>query len=130
MRVCICFGPSAGRVDWNEQRLAQCREVVLDAAWRRGQRAAGDQAVGLQSAQGLGEHLRADSADVLAQLAVAVRPLAERGDNNYGTGVGNHVERRTCRAVGEKEIAHRLTVERAGSGTSRFLSGCEAAGSR
>src|SRR6185437_2758427 len=59
------------------------REAVFDARGDRRMRVPMHEAVGVERAQRLGEHLLADALDDAAQFAPPARALAERGEDEH-----------------------------------------------
>src|SRR5690606_35920788 len=71
----VVLGPVVERLDRPDERGPELGQAVFDAACRPG--ATVDQAVALEPAQGLGEHLARDAAHEAHQLAVAAGAPAE-----------------------------------------------------
>jgi hypothetical protein len=102
----VILGPARQCPHGTEQCLAQLRQPVLDAGRRAGEATACDQAVVLEAPQRLGQHLLADPADALHQLAMPARPLAQRGYDDDRPRVGDQRERRARGAVGEEDVVN------------------------
>lgn len=71
-------GPAAHPVDDGARGLTSLGEAVVDAGWDLGMDRAVHQAVALQVAQGLGEHLVADALDPGVEFGEAQGPLRGR----------------------------------------------------
>jgi hypothetical protein len=70
-----------------------------------------DQAIALELAKRLREHLLADPAYAIAKLAVSERAGAKPGDHYDGPRVGDKLQGRAGRAVLQKEVIATHPVE-------------------
>lgn len=80
----MAVGPVAEGIDRDEEVLAGGCQRVLDAGRGFGVPVALDEAVGLESAEGLGEDLLADAADASTELYRAGGSVAEGVEDNHG----------------------------------------------
>src|SRR3954470_14066317 len=85
----VLVGPAAHAVDRGSQGLARLGEGVLDPRRHGGVHHPLDQAVALQHAQVLGEHLVADTLDLVAQLTEAQGVVSESFDDQERPLVGD-----------------------------------------
>ena len=99
------LGPVGEGRDRTGERGAERGELVVDTGRHLGVDGAGEQAVALHRAQGLGEHLGGDAADAGAQLAEAQRSVLERADDQHGPLVADPVEHDPGGAVGVEGVA-------------------------
>jgi hypothetical protein len=94
----------ASTVARRPQALARFGEDALDPRRHGGVHVALDQAVALQHAQVLGEHLVADALDLVPQLAEAQGALAEGLDDQERPLVGDVGEDLPRQGVGPPEV--------------------------
>lgn len=71
---------------------------------------AGDQAVSTESPQCLGEHLPADAADEIDQVAMTARALAEGVEDDDGPLVGDDFDGQPGGTVGQEDVAGLIEV--------------------
>ena len=126
----VVLRPRLEVLDRVEQRVAEVGQRVVDADRDGRRHGAGDQAVALQGAQGLGQHLLADPGQLPGQLGEPQRAVGERRDHQGHPLVGDPVEHQPARAVGEERVElllRALALLRRGHGRHRGLlrtSGC------
>ncbi len=92
-------GPDVQGFDVLDERLAEVGETVIDMPCRLS--VSFDQAVLLQPAQCLGQHLPRDASDENDEFAVPARLTAESEDRERGPLIGQNFRRQTDRAVSE-----------------------------
>jgi channel protein (hemolysin III family) len=107
----VRLGPGFQGADQIEQTHTEFRQRVVDSGRDDRVHGSRDQAVALQSAQRLGEHLGAHPVDPFRQLGVALRPLRERDDDQHAPGVADAVENLSAGTVPVVDIAfHQDTI--------------------
>lgn len=89
----VLLGPDPDTAEGLAEREAEGGEVVFDAGWDDGKDGAGDEAVGLHLAEGLGEHFLADATDEIAETGEAeAAVLGEGFDGEHGPLVGDALD--------------------------------------
>jgi hypothetical protein len=110
--------------------VAERRELVVDAHRHRRSDRPAHEAVTLEGAQRLGEHLLADPGELTRDLGEPARPVGQGGDDERHPLVGDAVEDEPARAVGQERVElllGLLALLRGGHGRHRALlvtSGC------
>src|SRR4051794_5443470 len=109
--------PRAERLQRRGHRGAERRQRVLDARRHLGVDAAYDQAVALHRAQRLGQHLLRDRSEILEQLVIAARPVAQGEQDVDAPLRGQEPDRiadqpRRARALGDAAGMDRLNSGR------------------
>jgi hypothetical protein len=84
--------PLSERSDRLGEAAAEFRQLVVDPGWDRGVDGTGDEPVGLETTQRLGQHLPRNSLDAAAQIRVPHGALKERVHDQDGPLAGDVVE--------------------------------------
>jgi hypothetical protein len=85
--------------------VAEGGELVDDPGWDLGEDLPGGQAVAFHPAQGLGQHLGCDAAEVAAHFRVPHRAVAEQQDDEHRPLVTDAVQHEPRWAVRVEQIA-------------------------
>jgi cytochrome P450 len=102
----VRLGPVGDGLDRGLQGHAERGQGVLHARRDLGEHLAGDEAVALHRAQGLGEDLRGHAADLPAQLGEPPWPVAQGDHDQRGPPVADAVEHQPRGAVRVERVSH------------------------
>jgi hypothetical protein len=80
----VMLGPIADGVEREGEGAAERGERIFDHGWNDGIDLAGDKAILLESAEGLGEHFLGDAGDFALKLVVAQGAIRQAAEDEGG----------------------------------------------
>src|SRR5437870_7281063 len=95
----MLFRPFANRLQWLNQSPTERREGILDFGWNNRVDRPPDQPIPLEAAQGLGQHLLRNAANLTLQFRIAMGAVAQDVNDKRRPLVGDTIKDKTRKAT-------------------------------